>query len=372
MRSEFLAVLLAALAVAPASAGQLNVDIKAENESVIGDTEVEVDAPDLAVERRTGNRFTYTFADPNAVTSPLTLEITSPPEKQARFNLTFNAPFFWAQGATTQLAAALVPAELGPKTAAGVMRDGSSLGTMSARILTNQRSRVAFRLLRQEFDERAPSSDDAKVALIFVRSSKELGYHDFVEPDDEMMSAVDWLQGMIADATTAKRLFPTPADLDTAKETLRQFALVDAMQRQSLVDAVAKGVGSSSAKIKQDSCQRAYGLNDYFLALMPAEGETTVPSMRREIQNLTNVAICKWRELPSQAGADADLVTGATAIRDQMVELLAEFTPEPDDCGIVRFARARTQELEQRLVVQNVEAVAATTWAPDPDPCARP
>ena len=105
--------------------------------------------------------------------------------------------------------------------------------------------------LRQEFDERAPSSDDAKVALIFVRSSKELGYHDFVEPDDEMMSAVDWLQGMIADSKT-ESMAAKALTLETARKR-------DAGQSVTLEAAAAKYFASEMVGRVADRAVQIFG-----------------------------------------------------------------------------------------------------------------
>ncbi len=335
------------LVCTPALAGTMQIDLLAASPASIGSTEVRTHSTDLALESTEPGSFNFSFKNDVDITGLLTIRTASAPIDAEAFEMRFDIPFFWDADDTVRLAAAIVPTTLAPDTAEAIVRDGRALPQSAAGlILLNHRARIAFGLLREEFGIRAPNSNDAMVAFIFALTARELGYRYFLEPDDEAIDLVSWLAAA-TEGPDAVRLFPRATELADAREVVRQFNLIPAMQRALLVDTVSKYVGRSSTK--ERGCGYARSLDELFFDIIDMNEPADSANRRREIQNLTNVVLCEYATF-AQGGTAPSRRLEAQDVVNRMESLIQAYAP-PDEHGrrIVEIAQSRANELSGLL-----------------------
>lgn len=360
MRSN-LAVILCAIALAytqNAVAGEFETSLVGVADDDIGDAKLAFESTQASIEPGGGDSaFSFTMTDPLDTSARTTVTVEDLPDGMAQFSLRLNIPFHWTlEDDNARIAAAVVRDTLGPSTVRDIVRSADQgVGSVEARVLLNQRARVALgKLLKQA---RALNADDARMAFVFVQTSKELGFLNFVQPDSKMEEAVQLLKTMLGTQSLVDRVLPNLDDRKNVQSVIDDFGQIQATQMQIIVHAVSRQMSGASAAERSLACGRALALNDVLSNLTEDDRPALDPNWRRTVQNLTNVLICRWRDMSWNAGTrpdDADeRIENARIAVEQMQSSLAMYQEvNGAEQGVITRARDRVDEVEARIAMQ--------------------
>lgn len=298
-------------------------------------------------------------ATPAVATGLVVFSIDGLPTGTASFRLSYGIPFSASRADGSEVQGALVAEGIGPGTLAEVIESGRHPeGSLSGRVLLNQRTRVVLRALKANGGP--PDSDRALVTLFFLQSSKELAFTNFVEVDDDMEDAETFLSSVVSNKDDFLRLFPEAIDRKSAEDTLRDFKQIKATQQQKVVHAISSRINGGTAATREEACTLALSTNDFLMGLSDDRREVFDPDLRRTTQNLTNVLICRWRALSWKLDAvpeDAEVrLADAQGSLEQMVSVLEDYSGSPaSEAKVISNATKSLDDLKARIALREVE-----------------